>query len=475
MKYFVKILIFGILTVPLLSESKLTIELDAAAFKLDNEHLRWELYYGFPDNALIYVPNDNGYLGTLNFSVEIKSSIKTEINDRWRVEQQRDLPADSLKQMLFGIRTYQLSYGQYEARITIEDANNPAGALSYDFPIVLKQMSSNRLEMSDLLLAHIIKHKSRAGEFANPLFERNSLYVYPNPSSEFAGDDPKVNVYCEIYNAKSLFKDGLQLHYRIYDGANREVFYYPKRIDSYSDGIVEYVEIPMNAYPTGVYHLVLSTKAINSPDSVFSSRKFFLYNYEIPPALDITFTESMSFEMSEFATLSEERLDLEFRKIRMLATKFEREQYNLLTDPRAKARFLYKFWSERNTDTLSPVNMALLEHRRRIEIANTFFSWGRRDNGWDTDRGRVLLLYGEPTSKDYTPQNGNDRPWEVWFYSEIEGGVHFYFVDVGGFGNFQQVHSTKFGEFYNVNWYDQYVPVVKERHRSPSDEDGRFR
>jgi len=470
-----KILLFFLLAIRLYSETKLSVELDACSFKLDDEHLRWELYYAFPDNALRYVSGDNGYIGTLKFSVEIISSVKTEIKDEWRVEQNRKSNSDSLLQVLFGIRSYKLTYGQYEAKISIEDANNPSGALSYNFPIVLRQISSNRLEISDLLLAHIIKHESRAGEFANTLFYRNSLYVYPNPSSEFASNDPKVNVYCEIYNAKSFSKDGLQLHYRIFDGANREVFYYPKKVESYSDGIVEFVEIPMNIYPTGVYNLVLSVKAINSPDSVFSSKRFYLYNLEIPPTLDITYTESMSFEMSEFATLSEERLDLEFRKIRMIATKFDRDQYNLLTDSRAKAKFLYRFWKKRNTDTLSPINMALYEHRRRIDYANTFFSYGRRDNGWDTDRGRVLLINGDPTRRDYNPQDGNNRPWEVWFYSEIEGGVYFYFVDLGGFGNFQQVHSTKFGEFYNVNWYDQYVPVVKDRHRQPSDEDGRFR
>ncbi|MCX8055875.1 MAG: GWxTD domain-containing protein, partial [Ignavibacteria bacterium] len=172
-----------------------------------------------------------------------------------------------------------------------------------------------------------------------------------------------------------------------------------------------------------------------------------------------------TFELLEFATMSEDQLNQEFQQVRFIASKEEIDQFRLLSDPIAKARFLFAFWQRRNSDTASSINLARYNYKKRIEQANKFFSWGGKQNGWDTDRGRAFLKYGEPSNKDYFPQRGNERAYEVWFYSELEGGVYFYFVDVGGFGNFQQVHSTKSGEIYNQNWYELYVPITKENRK----------
>jgi hypothetical protein len=78
--------------------------------------------------------------------------------------------------------------------------------------------------------------------------------------------------------------------------------------------------------------------------------------------------------------------------------------------------------------------------------------------GWKTDRGRVLLQYGFPTERNFTPVNGDNHAYETWFYSDVQGGVYFYFVDVKGFGNFILVSSTAHGELRNDNWFDEYVP-----------------
>lgn len=72
--------------------------------------------------------------------------------------------------------------------------------------------------------------------------------------------------------------------------------------------------------------------------------------------------------------------------------------------------------------------------------------------GYQTDRGRVYLIYGEPDQRDFFSSERSTKPYEVWFYNSIENGVYFYFGDVTGFGNFELLHSTKRGEVRDDTW-----------------------
>jgi hypothetical protein len=73
-------------------------------------------------------------------------------------------------------------------------------------------------------------------------------------------------------------------------------------------------------------------------------------------------------------------------------------------------------------------------------------------DGWQTDRGRVYLLYAEPDDVQRFPSSDNGKPYEIWNYNQIESGVVFVFIDRNGFGDYQLVHSTKRGELQDESW-----------------------
>ncbi|MEJ5244902.1 MAG: GWxTD domain-containing protein [Bacteroidota bacterium] len=456
------------------NQDKLSIDISSAQFYLGSDFYEWNLYYSFDERDVKFVYEDNLFVSKIQFNIKFFSSLGLEFEDKWITTYNvTEINPDS-DVKLFGVRSFRLKEGQYTVEFSVTDLNQKNYAKSAKFDLFIRKMKDDRLELSDIVLANLILNQKNAGIFANEQFLRNSLYVYPNPSAEIYGSSPSLKSYFEIYNANKVSPDGVQLHYYIFDGANREVFYFPKQLKSLFDGMVETIEIPLDAIPTGVYNLVVAAKAINSYDSVTISKKFYLINPDLPPVLELSRGIDHTFELSEFATMSEDQLNQEFQQVRFIASKEEIDQFRLLSDPTAKARFLFSFWQRRNTDTTSSINLARYNYKKRIEQANKFFSWGGKQNGWDTDRGRAFLKYGEPSNKDYFPQRGNERAYEVWFYSELEGGVYFYFVDVGGFGNFQQVHSTKSGEIYNQDWYELYVPITKENRKDYQiDEDTR--
>ena len=72
--------------------------------------------------------------------------------------------------------------------------------------------------------------------------------------------------------------------------------------------------------------------------------------------------------------------------------------------------------------------------------------------GVKTDRGRVYLINGEPDEVDYNANDYNTKPYEVWTYHSIEGGVEFIFGDITGYNDYEILHSTKRGELRDDNW-----------------------
>jgi hypothetical protein len=72
--------------------------------------------------------------------------------------------------------------------------------------------------------------------------------------------------------------------------------------------------------------------------------------------------------------------------------------------------------------------------------------------GWRTDRGRVYLIYGQPDDIERFPSSDEAKPYEIWTYNGIEGGVEFIFGDRLGLREYQLLHSSKLGEIKNENW-----------------------
>jgi len=50
------------------------------------------------------------------------------------------------------------------------------------------------------------------------------------------------------------------------------------------------------------------------------------------------------------------------------------------------------------------------------------------------------------------PNETNMKPYEIWYYNRIEGGVLFIFGDLTGYNDYELLSSTKRGEIRDDNW-----------------------
>jgi GWxTD domain-containing protein len=128
----------------------------------------------------------------------------------------------------------------------------------------------------------------------------------------------------------------------------------------------------------------------------------------------------------------------------------ERKLFLKLQTNEEREQFIESFWQRRNPNPDSPENAFKEEHYRRIAYANEHFSSGME--GWRTDRGRMYIMWGPPTSKEsHTQGETYNRPftegggttktyaWEKWNYNYVGGlgqNVDLEFVDPTGTGEF---------------------------------------
>jgi GWxTD domain-containing protein len=127
-------------------------------------------------------------------------------------------------------------------------------------------------------------------------------------------------------------------------------------------------------------------------------------------------------------------LDLAIRQLKYVATSDQMKKFRIST-PAQREKLFRDFWNaEAATRNMNEQDL-MEEYYSRVQYANDHFSTNRA--GWETDRGRIYVTYGEPTDIERHPFELNSRPYEIWFYASIS--KRFVFVDYTGFGDYTLV------------------------------------
>jgi len=466
-KIFVANLLFFIFTVATfanLKSSEITINKDFAVFYIgENEHIL-ELYYSYPDTVytLIFQENVETFYGNLEFFLKIDSinsdgEIKNIIIEKWQAPfvHKKDTVNNYESQDFYGLQKITLKTGKYFATF---EAFDEIGKRNFatTFEINIEPKNAGKLELSSIQIANNIISKNFAlqnseKQFAE-IFYKNQHYVYPNPLREISADIPTLHLYSEIYSAKTVSPEGIEVKYLIKNSRNSVEFEFSRVRNSIADAIVETISIPLDAIQSGVYTVEVIVFSKDKTDSVKRSNRFYLINNNIEFSGRVYFTDDELFDMSEFATYGDARIELEFEQYKAVATRDEIRTWSRLTEQKAKQRFLYRFWLIRNPDPENPFNAELAEFRERLKYVTTYYSFGGNNNGWRSDRGKIYLKYGAPDYKETQMASPVQRAFEIWSYHTVQGGGEFCFVDSFGMNNHNLVHSTVQGYIQNYNW-----------------------
>jgi GWxTD domain-containing protein len=273
------------------------------------------------------------------------------------------------------------------------------------------------------------------------------MEVFPNPMRMYNEQTPNLCYYIEIYNLKSENPaDEVKIEVAIANKDGKieaQKSYTQKR--NY-ESLVEFGSFDVAGFNSGLYTLVFAVTDLAENYSYYTRSNFYVMNVTELTAEQ----ESMmaAFSGSEYMTISEKELNEKIEQAMYIATEEEKRMNHALDNIESKRMFLFKFWYERERTGYEGLKD---EYYERVDFANDYYAFSNRA-GWQSDRGRVYIVYGKPDEIDRHPQNPDRRPYVVWTYHNLEGGAKFLFMDNTGFGDYRLVTSTLRGEIYDAVW-----------------------
>jgi len=432
----------------LFSQNNLQFEFDYARFQYDSSTVYLELYYSVGVNSLTILGSQDSIFVEAIIHIRLYESVANDliVDKKYRINS--PYAENSNQNSLLGVVGFGIPFGTYLLNISVTDMGDSLKSQDYTENLTLSSFETGKVSISDIQLASRIITQSHNN---NSVFFKNTLEVFPHPIGVFGKNIPMLFFYSELYNLKA---DTSSLNYllnqQVINSYGRKVFEKTKPVKRNNNSVVEIGAVNVSKYPSGSYTLILNLLGEQSQSGIASAKKFYLFNPEVEDTFKVDGGD-YTLMSSEYGIFSLEECDAHFARCEYVAMANEIDQYAGLTNIEAKREFLFNFWKIRDNIPETPVNEVKEEYRQRIQIVDVKYKTFSRP-GYQTDRGRVYLIYGEPDEVDLHPNDYDKKPHEIWYYHSIEGGVLFVFGDVTGYSDYELLHSTKRGELRDDNW-----------------------
>ena len=397
----------------------------------------------FYTKQIALAKDSTGYRG----NIELKIKIKNTLTDKYVRGERFHLPfvlqdtlSAQIDKSIVNKFIYVLECGSYLLELGGFDQSNPSRSDSVKIPVTIFPRPQ-MVALSDVDLSSNI---SESTDKTNP-FYKNSFLVVPNPTLVFGRMNyPVVFHYVEVHN---LNKDSLYTVEIAVKDQNGKIQKSTNRQKRY--GVENAVEVGTTAImnlPSGKYLYQVRILDGCLKEVVIAKRQFFINNPHVKQA-----TSRISVKAAEFIGASADELAKEFRTAKYLATDQEIKMFSNVSSVEGRREFLAKFWSDIESGQHGTTVVTRAIYLDRVITANQRYRALGKE-GWQTDRGRVYLLYAEPDEVERFPSSENGKPYEIWNYNQIESGVVFVFIDRNGFGDYTLFHSTKRGEIQDDSW-----------------------
>lgn len=413
---------------------------DFASFQAGENLSLLQVYALIQRNTMEFEAEAEGYCANFALTVEIKreDSVLTSISriHSDRISQLDEIsPGHKIPQEV----SFHITPGIYTVAVYIDDKRAGKTACR-ESEVSVKEFPQGKLSVSDLEFASKIQSAGEAG-----IFVKNKVLIIPNAERIYGDDAMTAYYYAEIYNL-STGEEGQQHQVsRTILDENMSLFKQlpPRTVPASYTSLVEANLFSCATIPTGTYHLKITVRDGVTGDSAVAQGRFWVYKKDSPPAVSTPITSGSLREEIDKLTLELAGAELEF--IRYITDKSEKKMVKKL-EPEGYKNFLLAFW--RDKDISGEMRRDFLQ---RVNDANQRYS-SLLQEGWMTDRGRALIIYGKPDLVERRDFGVDEPDAQIWHYDHLEGGIVFVFVDMNATGDLKQVYSTKLGEFVDATW-----------------------
>lgn len=349
------------------------------------------------------------------------------------------------------LQRFSLDYGDYDLTIQIVDINNPKDTNISQVTIAINEQST-KAYFSDIMLVTSVSNNQKQN-----VFQRGNLDIIPRVSGFYDPFDTTLTYYLELYNSKAFLGENQDfvLSTQIINLENDEVltdFHSYKRKKS-NDVDVTLQTINIKNLLSGNY--LLNIEARNRNNEAFASKKVIINRYN---QLDITDSNHLKMLEETFVMqMSEDSLRAMVYCLRPRVGTLEKDfiDKNFKTaDTTTLRAYLYGHWqAESSADPESAYKTYLVD----VDYVRKNFK-AKNIDGCATDRGRVYLQYGKPSSVIAQPSDPTSYPYEIWHYYKTpkKANAKFLFYDPTRIvGDYKLLHSDVPGELQDYQWQNR--------------------
>ncbi len=341
------------------------------------------------------------FQASVDISLSIESAGKGEIQRQTITLQKKTSKyeeTNSHRDFLTGNFTIEQSSGDYSIVIILVDRESNRREKA-EKKITLSSKSSDRLALSELMLMK-----------TNEIMPGSRMPIQPIPSDIIEGQIAEVFVLFDINRPNTLIP--CQANLIITDSDNIVVAQDSLALIGGTSMATYTMPISASGLKFGRYKATLTC---SQDGSSIVSEKFFDVNSSGLPR-----------------TIRD--LDESIEQLKYIASEAEMEALrNQFVSDREQA--FINFWNKIYPVEAQKVNGKMVEYYNRISYANENYSGSTP--GWESDRGRVLALYGKPSEVERNLFEQDGTPYEIWYYNHI--GKRFTFRDDYGFGDYRLV------------------------------------
>ena len=431
-------------------------DLDYAVFRGSDNNDIVEVYLMIPRTLFEFSKFENAYRSNGHIRIAFAQNDTIRDMKEWSiVDQANELTNISDAQKIPEIVTLSIPEGQYRIIAIVMDLTSKKKYRKEKL-VDLKKYSRSELQISDIQLSAQVSKTTTQNKFSKYF----GYDIIPNASNLYGSQNRKIFGFCEVYNFDyDKSSDGkYKVQYSITDLNDNVVTsldWTPKKKPGTS--AVELNSLDIQDLSSGLYNFKITVidESVNQQSE--SVKRFYIMKDDRKEL----FTKTL--EESNLSALTEKQLDEMFGPMKYYAIDKEIRRYRK-SDIEGKRNIISKFWIRRDPDPSTPINEAQAEFQQRLQYVDGQFSTPRQ-KGWKTDLGRVFLIYGAPSEIERYPSSIEAKPYQIWHYYEIEGGVQFTFVDKTGFGQMELVHSTARNELQDYQWQRWVSPTSSSTDR----------
>ncbi len=344
-----------------------------------------------------------------------------------------------------------LPNGIYDVEISIADKNSTSVPFKGNETIEVNYLD-NKINISQIELVDTYKKTESPNILTKNDFDLVPyiIYYYPEKIN-------KLTYYAEIYNSEKILGKDEKFLLSTYIEYNENNKLYDQFIkvkkETAKNVVVVFNEFDLTELPTGNFNLVIEVRDKTNQQVAVQKLYFERDNSKVQADMKNIETVVTEHSFVEMYT-NKDTLAEYIRCLRPISSEneiiFAKNQLNH-NDLTSMQKYFLAFWQTRDA-----VNPGKAWGMYLIEVKKVNNEFGTKiKKGYETDRGRVYLDYGEPNTINKSYFEPSAYPYEIWHYYSCKNQKNkrfvFYNPDLVT-NDFILIHSDAIGEVNDYKW-----------------------